>query len=89
MINFNTFFFKTGDPIIKNFDFLKRFGTLHELLIDLLNEKVKTFRATKEQEELILQKILLIKKHKVLKKQRKKYNENKFLKYKEAVSKMH
>ena len=54
-----------------------------------MNEKVKTFRATKEQEELILQKILLIKKHKVLKKQRKKYNENKFLKYKEALSKMH
>ena len=38
MINYNNLFFEPGDPIIKNFDFLKRFGTLYDLLLDLLNE---------------------------------------------------
>ena len=37
MINYNHLFFKTDNPIIKNFDFLKRFGTLYDLLIDILN----------------------------------------------------
>ena len=36
IINYNNFFFKTGDPIINNFDFWKRFGTLYNLLIDYL-----------------------------------------------------
>ena len=31
MINHNNLVFKTGDPNLKNFDFLKRFGTLHDL----------------------------------------------------------
>ena len=39
MINNNNLFFKTGGPIIKNFDFLKRFGTLYDLLLDLLHEE--------------------------------------------------
>ena len=47
MINCNMFF-KTENPSIKNFDFLKRFGTLHDLLIDLLNEKFTPFKAAKE-----------------------------------------
>ena len=49
MINYNHWFFKTGDPIIKNFDFLKRFGTLYDILLDLLNEKISTIKAVKEQ----------------------------------------
>ena len=39
-------FLKTGNPIIITFDFLKRFCTLYDLLIDLLN-------AIREQNDLI------------------------------------
>ena len=39
-------FLKTGNPIIISFDFLKRFCTLYDLLIDLLN-------AIREQNDLI------------------------------------
>ena len=49
MINYNHWFFITGDPIIKNFDFLKRFGTLYDMLLDLLNKKISTIKAVKEQ----------------------------------------
>ena len=35
IINHNNLVFKTGDPNLKDFDFLKRFGTLHGLSIDL------------------------------------------------------
>ena len=52
MINYNNLIFKTGNLIIKNFDFLKRFGTLYDLLIDLLNEKVNTLEEKKEQKEM-------------------------------------
>ena len=55
MINCNNLFFKTGNPIIKNFDFLKRFGTLYNLLFDLLNEEISTIKAAKEQNEMIKQ----------------------------------
>ena len=48
MINYNNLFFKTGDPNIKNFDFLKRFSTLHDLLIDLLNKEININTAAKE-----------------------------------------
>ena len=37
-----------------NFDFLKRFGTLYDLLIDLLNEKMSIKRA-KQQQQMISQ----------------------------------
>ena len=40
MINYNNLLFKTGNPSISNFDFLKRLGTLFDLLTDLLNEKI-------------------------------------------------
>ena len=40
MINYNNLFFKRGNPSIENFDFLKRFGTLYNLVIDLLNEEI-------------------------------------------------
>ena len=53
MINYNNLFFKTGDLIVKNFDFLKRFGTLYDLLIDLLKETTKTLKAAKERNEMI------------------------------------
>ena len=38
LINYNNLLFRTSNPIIKNFDFLKRFGTLYDLLIGLLSE---------------------------------------------------
>ena len=34
-------------------DFLKKFGTLHDLLIGLLNEKINTLKAAKQQNEMI------------------------------------
>ena len=52
MISCNDFFFKTGNLIIKNFDSLKRFDTLYDLLIDLLNEKISILKATKEKNEI-------------------------------------
>ena len=39
---------KSGDSIIKNFDFLKRFGTRFVLYIDLLNEEIVTLEVEKE-----------------------------------------
>ena len=42
---------KTGDPIINSFNFLKKFGTLYDLLINFLNKRIITFIAVKEQEE--------------------------------------
>ena len=53
MINYNNLVFETGDPIIKNLRFSKRFGTVHDLLIDLLNEEISTYKAVKEQNEII------------------------------------
>ena len=52
MINYNNLIFKTGNLIIKNFDFLKRFGTLYDLLIDLLSEEISTLEAAKERGEM-------------------------------------
>ena len=40
LIDYNNLFFKTGDRIIKSFNFLQRFGTLYDLLISLLNEEI-------------------------------------------------
>ena len=53
MINYSNLFIKAGNPNINNFDFLKQFGTLYDLLIDLLNEKINILRAAKEQNEMI------------------------------------
>ena len=52
-IDNNNLFFKTGDPIIKNFDILKRFGTLYYLLIGLLNTKISIKKEAEEQNEMI------------------------------------
>ena len=46
-------FFKTGNSIIKNFDFLKRFGTFYDLLIGLCNRETSINKAEKEQNEMI------------------------------------
>ena len=54
MINYNNLFFKADDPIIKDCDFFKRFGTLNDLLIHLLNEEISTNKAVKEQNEMII-----------------------------------
>ena len=53
MINYDNLIFITGNPVIKNFDSLKRFGTLYNLLLVLLNEEISTFKAAKEQKEII------------------------------------
>ena len=53
MINYNNLFFKTNNPVINNFDFLKRFGKLYNLLLDLLKEKIDTDEALREQNEMI------------------------------------
>ena len=53
MIDYSDVFFKPGDPIIKKFGFLKRFGTLYGLLIDLLSEEISTLKAAKEQDDML------------------------------------
>ena len=53
MINYNNLFFKAGDPVIKNFDVLKKFGTLHDLSTDLFNEEISTLESAKKQNEKI------------------------------------
>ena len=53
MINYNNLLFKIGDPIMKNFGFFKRFGTLHDLLINFLNEEMRTNKGIKEQKEML------------------------------------
>ena len=77
MTNCNNLFSKTGDSIISNFDFLKRFGTLYDLLLVLLNEKISTLEAPKEQEEMInkideLKDLVLLEKQNITKKTKKK-----------------
>ena len=46
-------FFKAGNPTIYNYDFLKRFGTLYDFLIDLLKERIGIIKATREQNKMI------------------------------------
>ena len=53
MINYNNLFFKTSCPTIDNYDFLERFDTLYDLLIDLPNEKTSIIKSTKEQNEML------------------------------------
>ena len=60
MINYKNLFFKTGNPVISDFNFLKRFGTFYELLIDLFNEKISIKEATEEQIEMIVKKFCFI-----------------------------
>ena len=52
-INYKNLFFKSGIPTINNYDFLKRFGTLYDFLIDLLNKKTSLKKAALEQAEII------------------------------------
>ena len=47
------FVFKTGNPIINNYDFYKRFGTLYDLFYDLISETIRIKKAVKEQSEMI------------------------------------
>ena len=54
IINHNNLVFKTGDPNLKDFDFLKRFGILHGLSIDLRQEEITTNKAVKEPNEIII-----------------------------------
>ena len=45
MVNYNNFLFKSGLISVENSDFVKRFGTLYDLLIDLLNKITSTNEA--------------------------------------------
>ena len=45
--------FKSGSPATDNYDFFKRFGTLYDLLINLINKRISLKRANKEQNEMI------------------------------------
>ena len=51
--NYKNLFFKSGNPTIDNYDFLKRFGTLYDFLLDLLSEKIGLKKAAIEQNEMI------------------------------------
>ena len=42
-------FFKAGNPTLHINDFLKRFGTLYDFLIDLLNERIGIIKAKKNK----------------------------------------
>ena len=50
MIKYKNLIFKTGNPA---YDFLKRFGTLYDFLIYLLNERTDIIKVSKEQSEMI------------------------------------
>ena len=52
-INYKSLFFKSGNPTIDNYDFFKRFGTLYDLLINLLTKKISLKRAELEQSEMM------------------------------------
>ena len=52
LINYNNLFFKTGDPIINKYDFLKRFDTLNDLWFKLLKKNISVIKAAKEQNGL-------------------------------------
>ena len=53
LINYNNLFFKTGLPSIENFDFFKRYVTLNDLLIDLLNVKISIEVALLDQNKMV------------------------------------
>ena len=49
MINYNNLFFKTGNSSIGNLTFSKKFSTLYDLLIDLLNKKWASMKYKKNK----------------------------------------
>ena len=51
-IDYNDLFFEMDDPVIKNFDFLNKVGTLYDLLINLLNENEFLFGSSGMQVDL-------------------------------------
>ena len=75
MINYKNLFFKTGNPSIKNFGFLKDMVHCLTYLIDLLNEKISINEAKQEQEEMIdkineLKNFILLEKESIKKKKK-------------------
>ena len=52
-INYKNLFFKSGNPIVNNYGFFKRFGTLYDFLIDLLSKKISLEKAAIEQNEML------------------------------------
>ena len=46
-------FFKSVNLTINNYDFLKRFGTLYDFLIDLLSEKISFKKSALEQKQMV------------------------------------
>ena len=49
MINYENLFFKTGNPAIDDYDFLKRFGTLYDLFYDLISETISIKKQQKNK----------------------------------------
>ena len=45
--------FKSVNLTINNYDFLKRFGTLYDFLIDLLSEKISFKKSALEQKQMV------------------------------------
>ena len=52
-MNYDNLLFKAGCAIVGNYDFYKRFGTLHDLFYDLTSEAISIKKAVKEQTEMI------------------------------------
>ena len=90
LINCNNLFFKTGDPIINNYDFLKKFDTLNDLLLKLLNKEVITIKTANEQNELLdkiddLKNFILLEEKQGTKKQRQKHKQKIFCRIKTVL----
>ena len=52
-INYKYLFFKSGDRAVDSYDFLKRYGSLYDLLTDLLNMQISFKKAALEQKEMV------------------------------------
>ena len=52
-IDYKTLLFESDSPAINNYDFFKRFGTLYDFLIDLLNERINLNKTAIKQNEMI------------------------------------
>ena len=56
LINYNNLILKTGDPIISNYNFLKRFGKLHSLLINSVGKEKLLDKIEKLKRFILLEK---------------------------------
>ena len=52
-IDYKNLLFKSDSLAINNYDSFKRFGTLYDFLIDLLNERINLNKTAIKQNEMI------------------------------------